>query len=233
MKYLKNFIQIQTLNEDFSESFAYQFIKPTDKLLTISESSELDNAITTGNKIAFENYIIIPDLEKITCLVVKDAPKSKFGYKKIQHYRYRSIERMIIDIKKFIDSIKRYRKEKEEYNQEKKIKQQEGIKNIDNLIKVGDIVYDSWGYDQTNVDFYQIVKVLNASVIIRPISSEIVPGTSGNMCANVKPVPDSFVGDEIRKNVRIYGDKYYLPSKFGSISKYENGDKGVYSSWYA
>lgn len=24
-------------------------------------------------------------------------------------------------------------------------------------IKVGDIVYTSWGYDQTNIDFYQVV----------------------------------------------------------------------------
>jgi len=37
----------------------------------------------------------------------------------------------------------------------------------------------------------------------------------------------------MRKNVTFYGDKYYLPSKFGSISKYENGDEGIYSSWYA
>lgn len=233
IKWQTNYMKSDQINEDFSERFAYQFIKPTDNLLTISESSEVDDAIKTGNKIAFENYIIIPDLEKITCLVVKDAPKSKFGYKKIQHYRYKSIERMILDIKKFIDSIKKYRKEKEDYSQEKKLKQQEGIKNIKNIINVGDIVYDSWGYEQTNIDFYQVTKVLNASVIIRPISSETVPGSEGNMCANVKPVANSFVGDEIRKNVRIYGDKYYLPSKYGSISKYESGDEGVYSSWYA
>jgi translation initiation factor 2B subunit (eIF-2B alpha/beta/delta family) len=49
MKYLKKFEQInQTLNDEFSERFAYQFIKPTDKLLTISESSELDDVIKTG-----------------------------------------------------------------------------------------------------------------------------------------------------------------------------------------
>lgn len=230
MKYLKNFKQI---NEDFSENFSTQFIKPNDKTITISNSSELEDAIKNEYKIIFNNYLIIPNLEKITCLIVKDAPKSNFGYKKIQHYRYHTIERMIQNIKTFIDSTEKYNKEKEEYKQTKKQNQQDNIKNIKNIIKVGDIVYNSWGYEQTNIDFYQIIKVLNASVIIRPISSEIVEGTEGNMCANVKPVPNSFVGDEIRKNVIFYGDKYYLPSKFGSITKYENGDEGVYSSWYA
>lgn len=232
MKHLKNFKQI---NEEFSENFSAQFIKPNDKTITLSDSSELEDAIKNGYKIIFNDYLIIPDLEKITCLIVRDAPRSKFGYKKVQHYRYRSIERMIQDIKNVMDSTERYKKEKEEYKIRKKANQQEQIKNIKNIIKIGDILYESWGYEQTNIDFYQIVKVLDASVIIREIASEIVPGTEGNMSANVRPVPDSFIGDEMKKNVifHSFSDKYYLPSKFGSITKYENGDKGIYSSWYA
>jgi hypothetical protein len=230
MKHLKNFKQI---NEEFSENFSAQFIKPNDKTITLSDSSELEDAIKNGYKIIFNDYLIIPDLENITCLIVRDAPRSNYGYKKVQHYRYRSIERMIQDVKNVMDSTEKYKKEKEEYKQQKKERHQEGLKNIKNIIKVGDIVYNSWGYEQTNIDFYQVVKVLDASVIIRPISSEQVPGTEGFMSANVKPVPNSFIGDEMRKNVTFYGDKYYLPSKFGSISKYENGDEGIYSSWYA
>lgn len=230
MKHLKNFKQI---NEEFSENFSAQFIKPNDKTITLSDSSELEDAIKNGYKIIFNDYLIIPDLENITCLIVRDAPRSNYGYKKVQHYRYRSIERMIQDVKNVMDSTEKYKKEKEEYKQQKKERHQEGLKNIKNIIKVGDIVYNSWGYEQTNIDFYQVVKVLDASVIIRPISSEIVEGTEGNMCANVKPVPNSFVGDEMRKNINFYGDKYYLPSKLGSITKYEAGDDGVYSSWYA
>lgn len=36
-------------------------------------------------------------------------------------------------------------------------------------IKPGDIFYNSWGYDQTNVDFYEVVRVTACKAEIRPI----------------------------------------------------------------
>lgn len=35
---------------------------------------------------------------------------------------------------------------------------------------VGDVVYTSWGYDQTNVDYFQITELKNRSVVVRQIS---------------------------------------------------------------
>ena len=230
-----DFLENSFLNEniEYSNTFTKHFIKDNEQIITIFDSSDIDNAIKSGNKIKFENYLIIPNLDRITCLIVRDAPRSKMGYKTIQHYRYKTIEDMINRTSAFVDSILKYRKEKDEYKQEKKQKHKEGLNNIKNIIKVGDILYNSWGYDQTNVDFYQIVKVLDASVIIRQISSEQVPNSGGFMSSYVRPIPNSFVGEEIRKNVNFYGNKYYLSSKFGQISKYESGDEGVYNSWYA
>ena len=40
--------------------------------------------------------------------------------------------------------------------------------------KVGDILYSSWGYDQTNIDFYKVVKVSEFSVWIQELSKKIV-----------------------------------------------------------
>ena len=39
--------------------------------------------------------------------------------------------------------------------------------------KVGDILYDSWGYDQTNIDYYEVVRTTKASVWIRSIAREM------------------------------------------------------------
>lgn len=36
---------------------------------------------------------------------------------------------------------------------------------------VGDVVYTSWGYDQTNVEFFQIVELKPKSVIVRQVGS--------------------------------------------------------------
>jgi len=41
-------------------------------------------------------------------------------------------------------------------------------------VKVGDVFVESWGYDQTNVDAYQVTRISPASVWIRPIATEIV-----------------------------------------------------------
>jgi hypothetical protein len=46
--------------------------------------------------------------------------------------------------------------------------------------KVGDILRCSWGYDQTNIDFYQVVAVVGkASVRIRKLTSKRVGGGTG------------------------------------------------------
>lgn len=37
---------------------------------------------------------------------------------------------------------------------------------------VGDVLTNSWGYDQTNIDFYQVVEVLPRSIKIRPIAQK-------------------------------------------------------------
>lgn len=42
-------------------------------------------------------------------------------------------------------------------------------------IKEGDIFYSSWGYDQTNIDFYKVIeKVGKGSVKIAPVENKIV-----------------------------------------------------------
>jgi hypothetical protein len=43
-------------------------------------------------------------------------------------------------------------------------------------VKVGDILVSSWGYDQTNVDFYEVVKTTEKTVWFISIGSKIVDG---------------------------------------------------------
>ena len=46
-------------------------------------------------------------------------------------------------------------------------------------LKVGDILYSSWGYDQTNVDFYKVVEVKDKSVVICKISKSVAREEEG------------------------------------------------------
>jgi hypothetical protein len=52
--------------------------------------------------------------------------------------------------------------------------------------KLGDILYSSWGYDQTNIDFYKVVKVSEFSVWIQELGKKIVEITGW---AHEKVVP--------------------------------------------
>ena len=76
---------------------------------------------------------------------------------------------------------------------------------VDLGIQVGDIFYSSWGYDQTNVDFYQVVGLTGASVKVRQIAQRTVRsgGAGGD---SVVAVPDHFVGEVMTKRIQNYSD---------------------------
>ena len=46
--------------------------------------------------------------------------------------------------------------------------------------QVGDIVFGSWGYDQTNVDYYAIIRTTRTKVELLPIGAELVDSRSGS-----------------------------------------------------
>jgi hypothetical protein len=56
--------------------------------------------------------------------------------------------------------------------------------------KVGDILSSSWGYDQTNITFYQVLKVTPKTVTVREIRKEYQHGA--DMVGTVLPIRDSF-----------------------------------------
>jgi hypothetical protein len=41
-----------------------------------------------------------------------------------------------------------------------------------NPLKVGDILYSSWGYEQTNIDYYQVVESKGNFVIVRQVRAD-------------------------------------------------------------
>jgi hypothetical protein len=103
-----------------------------------------------------------------------------------------------------------------------------------NPYKAGDILYGSWGYDQTNIDFFQVVGVKNRSLQIREIASSSVRDTSW-CSAEVSPVKDRFVKDEIHRVnlvIRSYNGKTSHSIKspiYGWLNKHEGGTH--HSSW--
>ena len=66
-------------------------------------------------------------------------------------------------------------------------------------LKVGDILDAQWGYDQTNVDFYQVTGLIGSTMVeVRKIASEETR-KDDSMSKWVKPVKDQFIGEPLRR----------------------------------
>ncbi len=132
---------------------------------------------------------------------------------------------------KYINKFIEEQKEKLKYKAERKAKKQAPAIHV-LPYKPGDIIYNSWGYDQTNVDFYQVTRCTKSSVFIRPIKAEYASSAGCDMAAYVIPVKDSFCGEEIRKKIQWHEGNAYIKFEFGGCSRYKDGDE-IYCSWYA
>ncbi|WP_180902480.1 hypothetical protein [Martelella soudanensis] len=97
-------------------------------------------------------------------------------------------------------------------------------------IEVGHIFVASWGYDQTNVDFWQVTKLVGKSMAeVRPIGS--VDASSENeapMTEHVVPYADHFIGPARRVRISNSG---FNPESFIHARLWDG--KPCYASHYA
>lgn len=143
------------------------------------------------------------------------TPKGKYRPEVCEYfYRYSNQLDREAKIVKDIEYIKMG----EQKEQERKNARAEMKRNFTNPFKVGQLFYDSWGYEQTNIDFFQVVEVGKMSVMLRPIGQELVR-TSGWMSEWVRPAVGKFTGEPFRRIIQIskYSGSVYLNGFRGSI----------------
>lgn len=64
---------------------------------------------------------------------------------------------------------------------------------LERPVDVGTIFTCSWGYDQTNIDYYAVTRRTDASVWIVNIGQSLVPGSEGFMSEHVLPDPANVI----------------------------------------
>lgn len=109
-------------------------------------------------------------------------------------------------------------------------------KNQPNPFKVGDVLVNTWGYDQTNVDFYVVVRTTRHSVDIARCGAKSVDATgwASDTCV---PDPEKVSGETMRKRVQGYVDNdgsfnaYVTMNSYSSARKWDG--KPEHRSWYA
>jgi hypothetical protein len=166
--------------------------------------------------------------ERIVARCDRVAPRARLGFKNEFHYRFPNVERMYEYVNNFLADRLKAQEMKEKRKVEAKVRAAALAANV----KVGDIFVNSWGWEQTNIDFYQVVAKPSAkTVVVREIAFERVEGSEQphGMACDVRPVPNEFVGEEMKKRIDNYGG---FKVEYG-ICRPTEADKAHYMSWYA
>jgi hypothetical protein len=98
------------------------------------------------------------------------------------------------------------------------------------VVKVGDIYVSQWGYDQTNVDYYQVIQVKSKTAVLAQIGcNKTYTGPMNGTC-----VPDtSVVGRKaIAKRILALNEDetYFKLNSFSSAFRW-NGETNSFSEW--
>ena len=100
------------------------------------------------------------------------------------NFRFGSKERRDEYVRKYVEGLRK--------SLEAKLAREGKRKGFQHSLEVGSILYSSWGYDQTNIDFYEVVEVVGKkSVKIRAIASEIDHAEQG--ADYVVAIPGAFL----------------------------------------
>ena len=114
------------------------------------------------------------------------------------HYRFEDPKSTLNFINSFIQKCSDHAREKEKVRLEKKSATRDLV--------VGDVLVSSWGYEQTNIDYYQVIRLAGkVSVVLQQIAKQSTPHNH-TMTGKCTPLLNSFIGDEftaIARNGRV------------------------------
>lgn len=182
-------------------------------------------------------YLEIFDLKIISYQDERDRPCMRIWKGRQQNpfvaYFFQSTERREKSRLHYIQKAEERQNEKEQRKAERKA--------FIPQVAPGTIFRDSWGWDQTQVDYYQLIEMASTHfAIVKPIQSQTVPGSEGRDYDSVTPIKDSFVENAQPLKVKITScglkDNGQTKHCF-RVNSYsyalEDSGKPAHRSWYA
>ena len=156
---------------------------------------------------------------------VKGRPHAcMFGGKRSKpdsHYYYRSVEARDKAVEDYFDGIQASMDRKAAYKAKQKAEKEEAVESI----KVGDIYYTSGGYDQTNVEFFQILEKKGKKVTMVKLAQVYDEKSREFYAADyVKPNPFKRIGKPFTKMVTGKGfnmNSYSYAMKWNGKALYQ------------
>lgn len=104
--------------------------------------------------------------------------------------------------------------------------------NIKDPLQVGDILVNTWGVEQTNVNFYQVTNVKGMYATFKEIESKDTLSSPDSMRGTSVPLKNKFKsGTELRKKMFNYNGITHVKIKYGSTRKWD-GEPVSFTSYY-
>jgi hypothetical protein len=96
---------------------------------------------------------------------------------------------------------------------ERKQKEMQERRDYQHPYKIGDIFDTSWGYDQTNVDFYEVVDIRGKMLLLREVGKIVAREEHG--ADYVVPAKGHYIGGIVKSIPR--GDGIRVEGHYGSL----------------
>lgn len=138
------------------------------------------------------------------------------------YYGFKTQEQMEKKIQDQIASVQA----SEEYKAKRKAEQKKP-----HTLQVGDILYGSWGYDQTNVNFFKVKRLIAKTMVeLVEVAAQHVEdsGMSHGMADQVVAVPEIELGEPFKR--KASARNYVKINSVYGASPYDGEPK--YRSWY-
>jgi hypothetical protein len=133
------------------------------------------------------------------------------AFKPVWHYSFRTQEAM----RKSIDET--LAAEMDAVERKAKRQAEKKLACASHDVKPGDIFRASWGYDQTNIDYYQVVSISGQMATVRAIGC--MSEETGFMSGDSVPELDRFIGEPFRVRIQKWDVK---SEPYFKIASYAN-----------
>lgn len=91
----------------------------------------------------------------------------------------------------------------------------------------GQILVSKWGYDQTNISFYKVIRCTDKTVWIREIGARTLESSPGGLWGSKSPDETRWAGEIMRR--KNWGNRVYVDSF--EIARPWNGSPVRYSDY--
>ena len=177
-----------------------------------------------GDRTRYPNYPYVVTYNQ-------ETPKGRYSKVKVKaKLVYSTLEQADANAKAWLQRIQKNIEAAAAYKAEK-LAANKAVDAAD-FYKIGDIIYDSWGWEQTNIDWYQVVGVTARKIRVRRIhgTSHQREGFS-SMSAFTEPVKDAFVDSHDKFDLLVKAGGDLASRSYHCYRKWDGQPK--YYSWYA